>query len=801
MKKIFSLTVLFSVLFLCISCDGFLVGKDLKDRIDNSIYIANAPTIKIHFSSDYGSINYMGADEYKKDVTYPLIFNAFTDYAFIEWKVYNKKLNKELIDFSSYIRIENVNENSTEFTVLSTEYSELEIRPFCVERPLVLNATPVYQTTGSYRDEPIVVWFDSQMSEASIYFNEEEIPENKEPVYSQREGYEDKIYAYGDMDEESGKIVNKEFKNIRIMNLISQQSIADCYNEPYFENPTKLVISPEKTNLPPMSAQIVVSVEKNMTSLKNGKEVSLYNSKKWNYLTNVNTDQDKPGFINTSEDKIKVEIKNYFGSITEISSKNNYNSLTESDLKSIYLKDNKIKLYMHFQDLLSGPAEAVIHYARMYDENYEITNDSPKFKTLTCMTSGTDGYFTSSMENKSTAEIDFEYNSDGTKIPDGIYKVWFGAKDKNGNEKLSYEGNDKYYYVLKDNTAPSVSNISYNYKNKKITWNSVTEPLYKVEVKYTNKSIANSSATVKNFSRDVRSSDYVIDFGNNSEPYYYFIETSIEDIFGNKRHVYSKDTIADLKVSGFAKEPFTSGDYEVIRGPNPSELSQLKVKFKAYSRTVELKENTIKLPTAAGGKVKVDCYKLYYVENGTEKFITNITDVGNQMVPGNNNTEYNTVFKIPYDKLKKGKYNTLKLTACKNVAGEVIESESVNLSFFEIDCEMVQGYAMHNGSDIWTGAEVVTNSSYTMNGKKVKWYSFANRNGNNNPEFYDFKDNGNVNYWDPATYYGKNIYYFWDRSSSNNQYVYEFEVNGITFYVGSSKASEPNVKLYFSQPF
>lgn len=88
-----------------------------------------------------------------------------------------------------------------------------------------------------------------------------------------------------------------------------------------------------------------------------------------------------------------------------------------------------------------------------------------------------------------------------------------------------------------------------------------------------------------------------------------------------------------------------------------------------------------------------------------------------------------------------------------------------------------------------------------MNGKKVKRYSFANRNGNHDPEFYDFKDKGNVNYWDPATYYGKNIYYFWDRSSSNNQYVYEFEVNGITFYVGSSKASEPNVKLYFSQPF
>lgn len=786
MKKVFYFAVVISILFFCISCDGFLEGQDLKDNIENSITVANAPVVKINFSTEHGSINYLGVGEYKKDISYDLIFNPYTEYDFIEWKVYNKK-NKEISDFSKYIQIDNVKESTTEFTVRSTEYGDLEIKPFCVERPIVLNATPLYAATGSYRDEPIVVWFDSQMTESSIYFNKDEIPEDKEPVYSLREGYENKIYAYGDRDEESGKIINKEFKNIKILNLVSQESIADCYREPYFENPVKLVISPDKDNLPPMSTQIVVSVTKNMTSLKNGKEVSLINSKKWNYLTNVNTDQDKPGIIDTASDRIKVEIKNYSGAVTEVSPQTDYKSLSESALKAIYLKDDKIRLYMHFQDLLSGPSEAVIHYARIYNENYEITNDSEKFKTLTCQTSGIDGYYTGSLSNKTTAEIDFETNADGSKIPDGIYKVWFGAKDRNGNEKLSYEGNDKYYYVLKDKTAPSATNISYNYKNKTLSW-SATEPLYNVEVKYTNKSVANASATVQNLSITTKDSNYQIDFGSNSANCYFDIEASIEDIFGNKKSVYTKQTIVDLKAPVLSKQ-FTDGDYGLIRGPSSSELNGLKVSFKSYSRQFEIGDYSINLPSATNGKVSADYYKLYYIDqndNSKEKYWDQING---------------TTFKIPYSVLRKGYNNTLKLQACKNVGGEVIEGATLEFNFFEIDCEMVQVYAMYNGSKIWTGAEIVTNSTYSLSGRDVHWYSFGDRSASHDPIFYSPKDNGKISYKDPVTSYGKNIYFFWDGAGSNNHYVYEFEVNGITFYVGSSKSDNPDVQLYFKQPF
>ena len=86
---------------------------------------------------------------------------------------------------------------------------KFEVRPYCAERPVVLNTTPAGSNAGCYRDEQITVLFDKPMDENSIYFTENEIPAGKEKLYATREGNTEKIYAYADPVEEDGITIYK----------------------------------------------------------------------------------------------------------------------------------------------------------------------------------------------------------------------------------------------------------------------------------------------------------------------------------------------------------------------------------------------------------------------------------------------------------------------------------------------------------------------------------------------------------------------------------------------------------------
>ena len=95
--------------------------------------------------------------------------------------IYFQKKELILVDFSwLYNKYFFVAKYQAELNDVSFDEKELvkksiKIVPATKERPHVISNTPVYESTGVYRDSKISVMFDKDISEGSIYWTLEEL--------------------------------------------------------------------------------------------------------------------------------------------------------------------------------------------------------------------------------------------------------------------------------------------------------------------------------------------------------------------------------------------------------------------------------------------------------------------------------------------------------------------------------------------------------------------------------------------------------------------------------------------------
>lgn len=570
----------------------------------------------INFETNEGVMSPVGEALYKNSRSYPLSFNPSSEYQFVEWRVYRRGnlLSDEEKDFITIANPENaITTFQMNFSANNTP-DPFEVKPYCIERPIVLNTTPINSNAGCYRDEQITVLFDKDMDESSIYFTEKEIPAGKVTINATREGKTDLIYAYADSvsdDEYGNKIyVNKVYKNIEIKNLANQASLNEYFDEPYFESNTKLVIKTARKAIsggktesmaPPGSTQIVVTVSKEMKCIVDNISVKLATNKKFNYLTNQFIDIDPPQFANSVQPVVKHTRK---GTSKTTKTSINTTSAVYSDMTDS-LADS-LSMYLCFTDNLSGVDTINMYYKRVFNQNYDSVSETVKASPLTCQFSADKkyGYFGKNYDDSTKKgdpdTIDLSKLNNG----DGVYEIYFGVKDVNGNEATSQK-----YYILKDTTKPSVTNKSFNDDNFSFSCTSY-EKFCKINAVYKTKTngaaavnTPKNTDVVTNGSKNLSISSFTY---NSSTAATVNVVFEIEDLAGNKTTTENYSSWTKLSKPTLSKDAYSADT------PPQWAIDQLSKRYfeDEYSYVFDRKFYGRKIIVANPGQISPTGYEL-----------------------------------------------------------------------------------------------------------------------------------------------------------------------------------------------
>lgn len=273
-----------------------------------------AKKLTVNFESDNANISPAVPKKYNAGDTFDLECREESDFYFYRWQVFMADSPEtELEDFSEYLEFENEGEGvysaSTQVTVKSTG-AEIIISPLLFKRPKVVSSSPVYDSNGSFRDSKIVIMFDQEMDESSIFYSAEEIQQLQDNQYTVlTHSTSNKAYGYVDTE---GEI---HFKNISIKQFSgNSENFLKYYNAPKFDENNKRVlrISTNRNNLPPSVTDIVVTLSKdfhiyNPTSKC---DIPLSSDYSYSYRSGSSLDSLPPyiGKINESVDDIIAKI-------------------------------------------------------------------------------------------------------------------------------------------------------------------------------------------------------------------------------------------------------------------------------------------------------------------------------------------------------------------------------------------------------------------------------------------------------------------------------------------------------------
>lgn len=447
-------------------CKNFLEGSNLSDSIGEKIALLSLPSNAVRVYSVESETIPSGDVSVKETekVDISCVNNPFSDYAFVRWQVANRVTGKvySVNEYKDFIEFEDENSNETTFT-LKKQVSDLLIQPLCAPRPKVIAKNPAYSATGVYRDSRIVIMFDQEMQEDSIYFTAEEIKEltaaGNTLLSLEKEG---KTVYYGYKNPE-GFIY---YKNISVKNADNEQSILNYFEPPYFDaSHNLLVIKAKSENEAPNSGtSINVELTKNFFYMYEKIPVEMSGMTKWNYRVNSFTDSKSPDI----EDCIISTIEDF-----EIPEQTEFD-LTVDNLKNLYLKESKFNLFAKFIDEGSGPKELKVYKQRVYDETYTaVFEKSEKIETKDNINiiettayfgkfSKTEGKYKINDGSYSPAVIDLSDDKDG------VYLISVSAADVCGNES-----DTRTFYVLKkDTVSKAVSEFSIFEKGKEnyLSW-------------------------------------------------------------------------------------------------------------------------------------------------------------------------------------------------------------------------------------------------------------------------------------------------------------------------------------------
>ena len=409
------------------------------------------------------------------------MFEPDGDYEFIKWEILDANNNYASIDNGVYVSINDTNKGEITYTLNNApdedENISLVLRPKVLERPQTISTTPMYDSSGTYRDVSIMVMFDSDMDEKSIYFDTAEIEDlkvqyglvfdeknNNESDFIKdpdRNGNELCYYAYKKQEGNSKVTV---LKNIQIINNKTGESLTKHFGIPVFTDKRTLVIPSNKDNPVPASTtvQVVLSKDFSFSEPDINKSITLREAKKWVYFVNSSTDKKAPepevGIRNWHEDDV---------------TRNSNNRVVINGTKNIglYVKihDNAsgIPDFFTMNLIASGSNEIVRTYNINYTDNSK--SEAEFGKTITENNTST---LTYELFNLDTGYVD----EDGTLLPDvssledGNYDVSFIFKDRNeniatliadhANSSETEDEKEHPFFIALDTTPPEISGFN-----------------------------------------------------------------------------------------------------------------------------------------------------------------------------------------------------------------------------------------------------------------------------------------------------------------------------------------------------
>lgn len=456
-------------------------------------------------NAKFGSLSMNGNCEFSIGQSQNLICNTSLDYAFIEWRVFDPDGNQVLKeDYKDYLEISD--EKSSEITITATRIrNDYRIEPYCVVRPKIVSATPLYDTAGVYRDRRITIMFDKKLERNSIYYT----PEEKEAILAE---YPDAVFL--DTDEnpnvDSGIYYgyqvgdNIVWKCLSIVNRSnSEENLLKYFQQPKFDDISSDVLRvsarTEKELLPPSQTDILVNVNTVMGVLvkcsdEEEKLVTIAQEYAWAYYTNSKSDNVPPKLDSLSL-YIVTEEESYTATFTDEQKFFSvaYNANTEkyevakdivNDMCNETSFDNKkIKAF--------GSKDVIVVEAKISDEGSGpklFYADIKKVDSKTLNKSFT--VYSLSEEEKNDEKLPFRYearlelsgpvgivksqyltqdNKRETReaevislkdFSDGVYRMDFVAKDGNDKDLTLSEFIDPIYFIYDKNGPQPVTNLT-----------------------------------------------------------------------------------------------------------------------------------------------------------------------------------------------------------------------------------------------------------------------------------------------------------------------------------------------------
>ena len=532
MKKLNLITILFAFALIFTSCKGFMNANETRQQIEAAIAYANAPSysIKVENNKNHGNIVKPAAGETNKKVTdvFEIKFEAYTDYEFIKWEAKSSKLS-EGESIYDYISFEDEKASETKVTFIKA-LEGIVITPVTAERAHIISYSPM--TTGVIKNSTIVVLFDHDMSEDSIYYTTEEITALKNEFSLTDQDFlpegavigQTKIYGYT----KDGEIF---YKNISLVNNKSGKNIAHLFDAPSFENSRTLIITTkDKEKGIDNFTQVLVTIEKGMFYEKDDKPIEMAGLQKWMYQVSTSTDNNPLGF---QVIEVNHESKNCFDfklNQTEITGDPSMPEL--ENLNYPKFTNNKItfSLDVKLQDVTGGTGPTsnfYLNYERVKEGDYT-SADSGLDKT---------GSFSFDYDDFSSDEALFTGDLEVELPKDGVYRFWLDFPDRSNNHfywpaDSGLEDSTKGFYISKDETKiskPSSVTISSDKSTTyTLTWTEPSAKDYKEAIISTGQTtldpIAKGTKTVdltsitsgNNYTVTVVFKDYA---GNESEPY------------------------------------------------------------------------------------------------------------------------------------------------------------------------------------------------------------------------------------------------------------------------------------------
>lgn len=426
-------------------------------------YCEKLNTSRLLFSTPSGTISPSGYVNVRRNETIDLICKVSEKYCFAKWKVVNTVSGKDLSEekYKKYFEFGDIKNPETSVKVLF-DSKNLSIVADTYLRPAIYDHDPINQIAGTDRDQAIRIFITPGIDEKTLYYTEAEKADLEKQGYTVLDAgnlKNHKYYGYW-IKNDYDSIV---YKNVKITNRADvNENLLRHYGAPYIqdEKGTVVVIPPNKDKLPPEYKEILVTLGTEYGYYSDDEDeatvIGLYdNNLIFSYKTNEKTDKTVPEFNKISlEGKLNSDTKL---EILPCETEPDIPASGEFDYdiyKNYYIKpeeDGSIKFDfdIHFSDAGMNLNSLSMCMAAVRDNEYkEPPMILPLEKVLPFKSSSTDGWFTD--------EVVFsDYLSADGSI-DGLYKIWFIARDLAGNETSTE--NTGFFYVLIDRAAPHLIN-------------------------------------------------------------------------------------------------------------------------------------------------------------------------------------------------------------------------------------------------------------------------------------------------------------------------------------------------------